>query len=115
LRSNRIETSLPGLDTGLAALLDHRGGCRPVNLEEPDMAAFSQLPAAAQKNRTRAAGMGGRPPQEGAPHPTMTEMVRDGNTGGHRSGERAYAIDERAIVTPVPLAGSRGKPAGQNA
>jgi hypothetical protein len=26
LRSNRIETSGPGLDTGLAALLDHRDG-----------------------------------------------------------------------------------------
>lgn len=44
----------------------------------------------------------------------MTEMVRDGNTGAHRSGERAYVIDERAIVTQVPLAGSRGEPAGQN-
>jgi hypothetical protein len=45
----------------------------------------------------------------------MTEMVRDGNTGAHRSGERAYGIDERAIVTRVPLADSRGEPAGQNA
>jgi hypothetical protein len=87
------------------------------------MAAFSQLQAfatdhlraAAQNNRARAAGIGGRPAPVGVPYPTMTEMVRDGNTGAHRSGERAYVIDERAIVTPVPLADSRSEPAGQNA